>query len=306
MPSLKFLSLRVVGVLAFLSPLLQGAQSTSGSGTSVTPPVAVEPQYGSIHVYVAPQDMEKFVASFLGTFGGESTHPTTVTVTPTPSSTVWQFLQTPVGAISLFGYKTPIPFPFGAERTGYLVTNMNTAILAARKTGAAVIVVPFPDAIGQDAVIEWPGGVNTQLYWHKKPPSAPALQTVPENRVYVSPDAVNNFVRSFLAFSHGHLVSDDPHAPGIEIGRPGQAYRRIRITSNFGKLAVFVTDGQLPFPYGRETAGFGVKSVNDTIAKAKTFGVIVLVNPYLSAGRNAAMLEFPGGFIAEIHSPADN
>lgn len=144
--------------------------------------------------------MEKFVASFLGTFGGKSTQPSTVTVTPTPSSTVWQFLQTPVGAISLFGYKTPIPFPFGAERTGYLVTDMNTAILAARKTGAAIIVAPFPDAIGQDAVIQWPGGINTQLYWHTKQPSSPAFQFIPENRVYVSPDTVNEFVRSFLAF----------------------------------------------------------------------------------------------------------
>jgi hypothetical protein len=302
-PPFKFLSLTLLGVLTLLPPILGGAVPNPATTTGVT--VAVAPQYDSIHVYVAPRDMDQFVASFIGTFGGQSSQPTTVTVTPTPSNTVWQFLQTPVGAISVFGYKTPIPFPFGAERTGYLVTDMNTAILAARSTGAAVIVAPFPDAIGQDAVIQWPGGVNTQLYWHKKPPSAPALQTVPENRVYVSPDVVDEFVRDFLAFSKGRLVSDNPHAPGIEIGRPGKVYRRIRITSNFGELNVLVTDGQLPFPYGREIAGFEVKSVSDTVAKAKTFGVTVLVNPYSSPNRKAAMLEFPGGFIAEIHSPPD-
>lgn len=81
--------------------------------------VAVGPQYDTAHVYVAPQDMDRFAASFLATFGGQSTKQIVTIVTPTPSSTIWQALQTPVGTISLFGFKTPIPYPFGDERTGY-------------------------------------------------------------------------------------------------------------------------------------------------------------------------------------------
>ena len=61
-----------------------------------------------------------------------------VTVTPTPSSTTSQLIQTPVGTVSLFGFKTPIPYPFGAERTGYLVADMDAAIKAARAAGADI------------------------------------------------------------------------------------------------------------------------------------------------------------------------
>ncbi len=63
--------------------------------------------------------------------------------------------------------RNSVPPAFGAERTGYLVTDMDLAISAARKTRADVIVAPFSDAIGRGAVIKWPGGINTQLYWHR-------------------------------------------------------------------------------------------------------------------------------------------
>lgn len=296
----------VFSSLAFLlAAQFSGQPSFAGAAPAVyTPEVAVGPQYDSTHVYVAPEDVDRFVASFLGTFGGESTKQVIATVTPTPSSTSSQLLHTPVGTVSLFGFKTPIPFPFGAERTGYLVKDLDAAIQAARETGADVLVAPFPDAIGRDAIIQWPGGVNTQLYWHTTPPSYPAFQTVPENRAYVSPLRATEFVRSFLAFSHGKVVSDAKDAPGIEIGRPVDTYRRIRIESAFGKLTVFVTDGHLPYPYGRELTGYEVVNLADTLAKATARGVVTLVQPYTSEGRTAAMVEFPGGYIAEIHSPA--
>jgi hypothetical protein len=223
------------------------------------------------------------------------------TVTPTPSSATSQLLQTPVGTVSLFGFKTPIPYPFGAERTGYLVTDLDTAISAAKSTGADVLVEPFPDPIGRDAVIQWPGGINTQLYWHFKKPSYAPFQTVPENRVYVSTVRVAEFLQSFLAFSQGRIVSDNPHAPGVEIGRPGNTYRRIRVVSLFGKLTVVVTDGHLPFPYGREQTGYEVANLTDTLAKAKSLGVSILVHPYSSGERSAAVVEFPGGYVAEIY-----
>jgi hypothetical protein len=271
---------------------------------AATPNVAVGPQYDTTHVYVAPQDFDRFVASLIATFGGTTTKQGVFTVTPTPSSTMSQLVLTPVGSISVFGFKTPIPYPFGLERTGYLVTDLDAAVRVARATGADVIVAPFNDPIGKDAIIQWPGGINTQLYWHTTAPSYKTLETIPENRVYVSADRADDFTRSFVAFSQGKVVSDNPHAPGSEIGKPGVTYRRIRIESTFGKLAVFVTDGHLPYPYGREMAGYEVSNLTDTLAKAKAVGVETLVAPFTADQRTSAIVQFPGGYIAEIHSPA--
>ncbi len=139
--------------------------------TDRTAAVAVGPQYDTTHVYVAPEQFDAFVASVLATFGGTATKEGVFTVTPTPSSTMSQLVLTPVGTISVFGFKTPVPYPFGAERTGYLVADMDAAIKAARVAGADVLVTPFNDPIGKDAIIQWPGGVNTQLYWHTTAPS---------------------------------------------------------------------------------------------------------------------------------------
>ena len=267
-----------------------------------TADVAVGPQYDTTHVYVVPQDFDRFVASLIATFGGTTTKQGVFTVTPTPSSTISQLVMTPVGTVSVFGFKTPVPYPFGLERTGYLVTDVDEAIRAAKATGADVLVAPFNDPIGRDAIIQWPGGVNMQLYWHTTAPSYAPLQTIPENRVYVSQDRVDAFVSSFVAFSHGNVISDEPRAPGVEIGRPAETYRRVRIESKFGTLTAMVTDGHLPYPYGRETTGYEVMNLTDTLTKAKASGVNVLVPPYKTDEREAVVVQFPGGYIAEIHS----
>jgi predicted enzyme related to lactoylglutathione lyase len=273
--------------------------------TAKTAGVAVGAQYDTTHVYVAPQDFDRFVASLI-TFGGTTTKQGVFTVTPTPSSTMSQLVLTPVGTISVFGFKTPVPYPFGLERTGYLVTDMDEAIDAAKATGADVLVAAFSDPIGRDAIIQWPGGVNTQLYWHTTAPSYAPLQTIPENRVYVSADRADAFVRSFVAFSHGTVVSDEPRAPGVEIGRPAETYRRVRIESKFGKLTALVTDGHLPYPCGREITGYEVPNLADTLTKAKAAGVDILVAPHTADERASAIVQFPGGYIAEIHSVAGN
>ena len=289
-----------------ISSLLTGwsLATARGEEQQANPQTGVGAQYDTTHVYVAPEDLDKFVSSFLTTFGGQSTKQAVATVTPTPSTTTFQLLQTPVGTVSLFGFKTPIPYPFGAERTGYLVTDIDVAVKEAQAAGADVLVATFPDPIGRDAVIQWPGGVNMQLYWHTTKPNYAAFQTIPENRVYVSPDRVDSFTRSFLSFSHGKIVSDDPKAPGVEIGRSEDTYRRIRIESVFGEVVVSVTNGQLPYPYGRELTGYEVKDLQETLTKARASGAITLVEPYASDGRTAALVEFPGGYIAEIHAVA--
>lgn len=270
--------------------------------TAQTAPVAVGPQYDTTHVYLAAGDVDRFVASFLGTFGGTATKQVIVDVTPTPSETSSQLLLTPVGTLSIFGFRTPVPYPFGSERTGYLVRDLDAAVRLAKEDGAGVIVAPFPDPIGRDAVIQWAGGVNMQLYWHTTAPSYPALQTSPENRVYVSPEKADTFVHDFDRFAEGKVVSDDAHAPGLEIGRPGDTYRRIRIESPFGRMTVLVTDGHLPYPYGHELTGYAVADLNATLAKAASTGANVLVQPYPGDTREAAMIEFPGGYIAEVHT----
>ena len=272
--------------------------------TAESASVAVGPQYDTTHVYVAPEDFDRFVASLVATFGGTTTKQGVFTVTPTQSSTMSQLVLTPAGSVSVFGFKTPIPYPFGLERTGFLVTDMGEAVRAAKATGADVLVAVFNDPIGKDAIIQWPGGVNTQLYWHTAAPSYKVLESVPENRVYVSADRADLFTRSFVAFSHGKIISDDAYAPGVEIGRPTDTYRRICVESTFGKLTVFVTDGHLPYPYGREMTGYEVTNLEETLARGKAAGVSVLVAPYETKDRSAAIVQFPGGYVAEIHCVA--
>ena len=268
--------------------------------------VAVGPQYDSTHVYVAPADLDAFVASFLATFGGHAGTPTVSTVTPTVSSTQFQYVMSPVGTLSTFAYSTPIPYPFGLERTGYLVTDMNKALASARMAGASIIVAPFKDPIGMDAVIEWPGGVKMQLYWHFVPPSYEPLRAVPENRAYLSPDRIDNFTHAFVRFSRGKVTSDEWRADGAELGRPGQTFRRVTVESKFGKMRIMATDGQSPYPFGYEISGYEVTDLQETLARALSHGVTVLSAPVQLSDRRTAIVKFPGGFIAEIHSPLVN
>jgi len=285
--------------LAHISIMPLAARAAS---SSAAPNVAVGPQYDTTHVYVAADDFDRFVDSVIATFDGTKSQQGVFQVTPTPSQTISQLVLTPVGTLSVFGFKTPIPYPFGIERTGYLVTDMDAAVKSASAHGADMTVATFPDPIGRDVVIDWPGGVHMQLYWHTTPPNFPALETVPENRVYLSLARADVFVKDFVAFSHGRVTSDDRRAPGIEIGRPNETFRRIRVESTFGKLTVLVTDGHLPYPFGRELTGYEVKDLNATLTKAKAAGVTVLVEPFASDHRQAAIVQFPGGYIAEIHA----
>lgn len=303
--ALEFIVL--AALVVFSASGLSISQSTVPTASATQTPearpdMAIGPQYDTTHVYVAPEDFDRFVASLIATFGGTTTKQGVFDVTPTPSNTISQLVLTPAGTVSVFGFKTPIPYPFGAERTGYLVTDLDAAISAARSDGADMIVAPFNDPIGKDAVIQWPGGVNMQLYWHTTQPSYKPLASVPENRVYVSADRVTAFVQSFVAFCHGRVMSDDEHAPGVEIGRPTDTYRRIRIQSNFGKVTILVTDGHLPYPYGHEMTGYEVSNLAATLSKAQAAGVKVLVPSYKTDDRAAVMVQFPGGYITEIHS----
>lgn len=302
--ALRFPGGMVLAVALACFLLLSAPPSEAQAQSSSQTPIAVGPQYDTTHVYVAPVDLEAFVKSFLTTFGGSATKPVVATVTPVPSSTVSEVVRTPVGVLSIFAYQTPIPYPFGEERTGNLVTNMDRAIQAVRSAGGEIVVAPFNDPIGRDAIIQWPGGVKMQLYWHTTPSTSPPLASVPESRIYVSFDEADHFVKCFVAFSSGKVVADDQRADAGEIGRHGETYRRIRIASPFGNIQVLVTDGHLPYPFGYELTGYQVQDLAATLDKAKAAGVKLLSAPSTTGERTSAIVQFPGGYIAEIHSLA--
>ncbi len=293
---------RLLLAVALTLGLKAGPRPAGAADNSAEAPgPGVGAQYDGAHVYLAPADLEAFIKSFTATFGGQAARPAATSVTPTPSGASFAPVRTPVGSLSTLAFTTPIPYPFGSERVGYLVKDLDAAVAAAVAAGADLLVAPFADPIGRDAIVQWPGGATMQFYWHNVPPSAPPLATIPENRFYVSRERADEFVDSFLRFSKGRVVSDERAAPGVEVGRPGETFRRVRVASDFGKLTALVTDGHLPFPFGRETFGYEVADLAETLAKARAAGATVLVEPFKSDVREAAMVQFPGGYIAEIH-----
>src|ERR1700686_1356254 len=56
-----------LGVVPSLLPVRAPGMAYAATAT---PNVAVGPQYDTTHVYVAPADFDRFVASLLATFGG--------------------------------------------------------------------------------------------------------------------------------------------------------------------------------------------------------------------------------------------
>ncbi|KJK59114.1 glyoxalase [Saccharothrix sp. ST-888] len=286
---------------ALATALLALGPATGLTAQAAEPTIAVGTQYDTTHVYVTPGAMDAFVTSWEAVFGGHHTQKALVTVTPTPSRTYSELVLSPVGTLSVFDYQTPAPYPFGAERTGWLVKDLDRGVRKAEQAGAAVVVAPFDDPIGRDAVVQFPGGIDAQLYWHTTPPSYPALATVPENRLYVPAGSLHAFLRSYLRFTGGRVVSDDSRAPGAELGLPGSTYHRIRITGPFGDTAVLATDGHLPYPFGRELTGYQVDDLTATLARARTAGAQVLWGPQTAGGRDSALVQFPGGYLAELH-----
>jgi len=241
-----------------IAAVTAGIVLTVTAAPAASPSLAVGPQYETTHVYVAREELDRFSNALVATFGGTKSPTAMISITPAPSETMWQAVFTPAGTFSVFGFKTPIPYPFGIERTGYLVSDFDAAIDSAKVNHADIVVAPFSDPIGRDAIIAWPGGVYMQLYWHRAPPNQASLQTVPENRVYISPDRADDFVRDFGAFAQATVVSDDRNAPGIGIGKPNEGYRRVTMDSLFGKVAVLATDGHrttstiFPIPLRRQ------------------------------------------------------
>ncbi len=91
--------MRMINSLALAAILLWSAAGAAAqtSPAAESAAVAVGPQYDTTHVYVAADDFDRFVASFVATFGGTTSKQGVFTVTPTPSSTMSQLVLTPAG-----------------------------------------------------------------------------------------------------------------------------------------------------------------------------------------------------------------
>ena len=50
--------------------------------------------------------------------------------------------------------------------------------------------------------------------------------------------------------------------------------------------------------------GYGVTDLSATLAKATASGATVLYGPYASSDGDTAIVQFPGGYIAEVHQAA--
>ena len=71
-------------VLIFISASPAGCQRVAFENPlASTPDVAVGAQYDSTHVYVTPEDFDRFVGSGVATFGGTASKQVVTTVTPT-------------------------------------------------------------------------------------------------------------------------------------------------------------------------------------------------------------------------------
>jgi hypothetical protein len=273
--------------------------ATPSQASSAGPGVGA--QYDAPHIYIQHGMEKAFVRSWLATFGGTATTPLRLDVTPTPSQTLSDIILSPVGTLSVFDFSTGIPYPFGQESVGDMVADFGPDVSDAVHSGATMLVSPFDDPVGQDAIVQFPGGVDIQLWKHFAAAEFKPLATIPDNRFYLDPADADAFIRDWLSFSHGHIAVDDSTANGAEIGRPGTTYRKVLIDSAFGQTLVIASDGQLPYPFGHDTMGYAVSDLAATLAKAKTAGAHVLWGPYTEPGLSTAIVEFPGGYICELH-----
>src|SRR5947209_4051974 len=77
----RYCAMTVVAALLSSAVVYLLSAEISPTMAAGTPNVAVGPQYDTTHVYVAPEDFDRFVASLLSTFGGTTSKQGVFTVT---------------------------------------------------------------------------------------------------------------------------------------------------------------------------------------------------------------------------------
>ena len=105
---------------------------------------AVGPQYDTTHVYVPQDQFDAFVTSFSATFGGTTNKQGVFQVTPTTSLTKSQLVLTPAGSVSVFGFKTPIPYPSEANEVGGIPIPMPLTVNKTSPKSNGKVRPPYP------------------------------------------------------------------------------------------------------------------------------------------------------------------
>jgi hypothetical protein len=81
----------VLLIIGYVGPSSFPGALAVAQTTTATSNLAVDPQYDTTHVYVAPTEFDRFVTSVVATFGGTASRKGVFTVTPTPSKTISQW-----------------------------------------------------------------------------------------------------------------------------------------------------------------------------------------------------------------------
>lgn len=90
--------MKKIGIIAFIFMIL--ANETINAAEQER--FAVGAQYDTTHVYVAPEDFDRFVTSFIATLGGTTSKQGVFQVTPTPSQTMSQLALTPAAFVAIW------------------------------------------------------------------------------------------------------------------------------------------------------------------------------------------------------------
>jgi hypothetical protein len=98
-----------------------GSVLTINDASAANPSLAVGPQYDTAHVYVAPEDFDRFIESLVATFDGTKSQVGVINVIPTPSQTIWQAVFTPAAPSQCLGSRLRVPsvmwLEFGVARS---------------------------------------------------------------------------------------------------------------------------------------------------------------------------------------------
>ncbi|MFC5721304.1 glyoxalase [Streptomyces gamaensis] len=267
--------------------------------------LAFGPAYNTTHVYLDAKDEPALVNSWKKTFDSPGVNIGQYSnITPAGQTRdTGGVMPSPYGNLSLLAL-TPLPYPFGTDQAGFRVKDVKAAVKAATGAGAKNIVQPWTEETGQETLVQFPGGVVVQLFQKSGKYAAatyPDLKSVPTDRYYVPLDAADDFVSAYTGFTGGRVTSDNKSADGAEVGMKGGTLRKVLIDAGkFGKAEVLATDGHLPYPYGREHSGYEVMDLPGTLDKATGSGAKVVV-PASAHGGKAAIVQFPGGYLAEVH-----
>ncbi|WP_265443717.1 hypothetical protein [Flexivirga meconopsidis] len=259
------------------------------------------PAYDSTHIYTTFADMAPLTEQLQAVFGGEVKTYGELNICPQPSLSVVSVLLSPYGLLSLFGFSTPIPYPFGQDKHGYRIRRRDEMIGRATEAGLDFAVAPFDDLGGLQSIVRLPGGSALQFYEPPAEMGFPELTHIPEARIYLGPLTIDPFLAAFTTLTRGTVQTDDPVADGAEVGMPDTTIRRVTYESGYGRLLVLETNGHQPYPYGWDFTGFVVDDLTATLATATAAGAQVVADPHTANGRTSAMVQFLGGFVAEIH-----